>query len=160
MAMADRWLRWKLQRRGDGTTKVPLTIDGRNASSTDPDTWSSLIEAEDSTIGDGIGFALGSGFACIDLDHCYDSRNHLADWAKSFIAPVEDKTWIEISPSGDGLHIWGLMPEVTGIKVRDGMSVEAYSQGRYMTYTGRRFKESPAKLSDLSYLFWLAGRLK
>lgn len=160
MAMADRWLRWKLAKRGDGTTKRPLTVNGGNASSTDSSTWSSLSEAENSRIGDGLGFALGSGFACVDLDHCYDSRNHLTDWAKSFLAPVMGKTYIEISPSGDGLHIWGLMPETLGIKVRDGLNVEAYSQGRYMTYTGRRFKDSPAKLTDLRFLFWLAERLK
>ena len=39
MAMADRWLRWRLVHRGDGTSKRPIRFDGGPASSTDPDTW-------------------------------------------------------------------------------------------------------------------------
>ena len=160
MAMADRWVRWRKVVRGDGTTKIPLTIDGTTASSTDPGTWSTFGAAEASTVGDGLGFARGGGIACIDLDHCYDSRGYLADWAKCLIAPVEGKTWIEISPSGDGLHIWGLMPERTGIKVRGIMNAEAYSQGRYITVTGRTFRDSPARLADLTFPFDLLDRLR
>ena len=152
-------MRWRRIARGDGPTKLPLTVDGAPASSTDPRTWSALTEAEASTAGDGLGFALGDGFACIDLDHCYDSRNHLADWAKMLIAPVEGRTWIEISPSGDGLHIWGTAPETTGIRVRGLMNAEAYSQGRYMTYTGRAFRDAPAALADLTFLFDVLRRL-
>ena len=59
MAMADRWVRWRKVVRGDGTTKIPLTIDGTTASSTDPGTWSTFGAAEASTVGDGLGFALG-----------------------------------------------------------------------------------------------------
>ena len=112
--MADRWLRWQLFHRGDGTSKRPLRFDGALASSTDPATWTSLPAAERSTAGDGLGFALGGGFACIDLDHCYDSRGHLADWAKMLLAPVAGKTWIEISPSGQDLHIWGRCAQTQG----------------------------------------------
>ena len=74
-------------------------------------------------------------------------------------APVEGKTWIEISPGGDGLHIWGLMPERAGIRVRGIMNAEAYSQGRYITVTGRTFRDSPARLADLTFLFSLLDRL-
>lgn len=161
MALADRWVRWQRVTRGDGTTKRPVTVDGVPASSADPATWSPLVVAEASNVGDGLGFALGSGFACIDLDHCYDSRGYLADWAKMIIAPVEGRKYIEVSPGGDGLHIWGLAGERTGIKVRNdlGMNIEAYSQGRYMTYTGRAFRGSPLKLADLSFLFAIMLRL-
>ena len=159
MTHADRWLRWKRVTRGDGTTKRPITIAGRPASSTDPATWCAWWDALGSTAGDGLGFALGGGFACIDLDHCYDSRGYLADWAKCLIAPVMGRTWIEISPSGDGLHIWGLMPERPGIKVRGIMDAEAYSRGRYITVTGHTFRDSPAKLADLTFLFSLLDRL-
>lgn len=159
--MADRWLRWERVARGDGATKRPLTASGTAASSTDPRTWSPLVEAEASDVGDGIGFALGGGFACIDLDHCYDARGRLSDWAKMLLAPVMGRTYIEVSPSGDGLHIWGLAPERTGIRVRNdlGMNIEAYSQGRYMTYTGHTFRDSPMQLADLTFLFDVTRRL-
>lgn len=161
MAMADRWMHWRRITRGDGTSKLPVTVDGSPASSTDMSTWAALPQAESSDVGEGLGFALGDGFACIDLDHCYDERNHLTPWAKMLIAPVADSTWIEISPSGNGLHIWGRYGERTGLKVRNdlGMNIEAYSQGRYMTYTGHRFRKSPAKLADLTFLFDVIAHL-
>lgn len=159
MAMADRWLRWRLAHRGDGTSKRPIRFDGAPASSTDPATWTSLPTAEQSTTGDGLGFALGGGFACIDLDHCYDARGHLADWAKMLLAPVAGRTWVEISPSGQGLHIWGRCAERKGVKVRGLMDAEAYSQGRYMTYTGHAWRDSPARLTDLTFLFDIIGKL-
>lgn len=140
-------------------TKKPLTVEGKAASSTDPSTWSSLLQAESSMAGDGLGFVLGTGFACIDLDHCYDSRGYLADWAKMIIAPVLGRTYIEISPSGDGLHIWGTAPEQTGIKIRGIMNAEAYSQGRYITITGNVFRKAPSKLADLTFLFTIINRL-
>lgn len=159
MAMATRWMRWRRMVRGDGATKMPVCCDGSPASSTNPDTWTALSIAEESKTGDGLGFALGDGFACIDLDHCYDSRGYLADWAKMILAPVEGRTYIEVSPSGDGLHIWGTCAPRKGLKVRGLMNVEAYSQGRYMTWTGRRWRDSPSKLADLTFLFDVIERL-
>lgn len=159
MAMAERWMRWKLVRRGDGATKRPLTWDGRCASSTDRTTWTALPTAEESRVGDGLGFALGDGFACLDLDHCYDSRGYLADWAKMIVAPYVGRTWIEISPSHDGLHVWGLCGERRGVKVRGLMDVEAYSRGRYMTYTGHCWRDSPARLADLTLAFDVLDKL-
>lgn len=101
--------------------------------------------AADSDAGDGLGFALGDGVACIDLDHCLVD-GVLADWA----APVVDAcrgTYMEISPSGDGLHIFGFAHVGKGRK-RGGL--EVYDRGRYMTVTMRRYKRAPLVLRDLS----------
>lgn len=160
MTHADRWLRWKRVTRGDGTTKRPITIAGRPASSTDPTTWCAWWDALGSTAGDGLGFALGGGFACIDLDHCYDRRNHLTDWAKMFLAPVEGRTYIETSPSGDGLHIWGRCAPRAGVRTRGLVTAEAYSRDRYMTVTGRPWHHAPATLADLTFLFDVIERLR
>src|SRR5690606_3396468 len=54
--------------------KVPITPDGRPASSTDPRTWSTYREAARSQAGDGLGFVLGDGVACLDIDLCLDER--------------------------------------------------------------------------------------
>lgn len=147
--MADRWVRWKSVRRGERVTKMPIQVDGLPASSTDSATWTGYPVAEESTVGNGLGFVLGDGFACVDLDHCYDSRNHLADWAK-FILHLAGDTFVEISPSGDGLHIWGLCAPMRGLKIRGHMNVEAYSAGRYITVTGKPYKTSVNKLADLT----------
>src|SRR5690606_40768293 len=45
--------------------KRPITPDGRAASSTDPSTWSTYREAARSQVGDGLGFVLGDGIACL-----------------------------------------------------------------------------------------------
>lgn len=158
MMMQDRWVRWKRIRRADRVTKMPVQVDGTPASSTDPDTWNGYPPVADSTVGDGMGFVLGDGYACIDLDHCYDRRNHLADWAKLLVG-LAPKTFIEISPSGDGLHIWGRCAPRPGIRLRDGMNVEAYSAGRYITVTGRPYKSSARTLADITPLMDLIRKM-
>lgn len=160
MARADRWTRWRYAPRGDGRTKQPVRPDGSPASSTDRRTWCDFSAANSSRIGDGLGFMLGDGFACIDLDHCYTPQRHLEPWAKMILAPVVGKTYIEVSPGGDGLHIFGTCAERSGIKVRGIADAEAYSRGRYMTVTGRTWRDSPAKLADLTFLFDLLERLR
>jgi len=104
-----------------------------------------------SRVGDGFGFVLdGDGIACVDLDHCLDERGRLEPWA----APLLERlpaTYIEVSPSGRGLHIWGTGELQRGRRLMvDGGMVELYGRGRYMTVTGRRFRSAPSRLGDLS----------
>jgi primase-polymerase (primpol)-like protein len=119
--------------------KVPLTTAGRAASSTDPATWADHATVRDSDAGVGAGFVLnGDGIACIDLDHCLDD-GELAAWAAEILASLPP-TYTEVSPSGTGLHVWGLATVGTGRKIRrDGTCVEVYDRARYVTVTGRRY---------------------
>ncbi|KAB7790554.1 hypothetical protein F7D09_0923 [Bifidobacterium leontopitheci] len=162
MRLTVRWCRWAKTMRGGSATKRPIMANGSPASTSDPTTWDCLGSVEASRAGDGTGFMLGDGFACIDLDHCYDNRHHLTPWAKMLIAPVAGTAYIEISPSGDGLHIWGRMDERPGLKIRNelGMNIEAYSVGRYMTVTGRRHPSSGRQLPDLAFLWNVIERLR
>lgn len=161
MMMTDRWVRWRYEPRGQYITKIPLTLEGVLASSTDKNTWADYASVSESNVGDGFGFCLGSGFACIDLDHCYTSNHKLMPWAKMLLAPVQGQTYIELSPSGDGLHIWGKVThDYTGMKLRDMMNVEAYAHGRYITVTRKVWRKSPARLANLDYLFTLIQRLQ
>jgi len=127
--------------------KVPITPDGRAASSTDPSTWSTHSEAARSRVGDGLGFALGDGIACLDIDHCLDGRGRPDARARAILARVPG-AYVEISPSGRGLHVWGVAPEQPG---RRRIAYEAYSTGRYITVTGRVYQRG--KLVDLSDFF-------
>src|SRR5690606_24712086 len=85
-----RWVRHR--------DKVPVTVAGRPASATDPATWSTYAAARRSTVGDGIGFVLGDGVACLDLDHCLVDGvpNELA---REVLARVPG-AYVEVSPSG------------------------------------------------------------
>lgn len=127
--------------------KRPITVAGKSASSTNAETWSTHKEAVAATVGEGIGFVLGAGFACIDLDHCIVD-GELAPWAAAVVA-ANPGTYMEVSRSREGLHIFGLLPEGPGRKIRDGRNIEVYSSGRYIALTNNRFGGSPAELKSL-----------
>lgn len=130
--------------------KIPRRVDGSTASSTDPGSWVSFVTAAEAArdCGRGVGFVLnGDGIACIDLDHCIvDGR--LTDLARGVLAAASG-AYVEISPSGTGLHVWGLASVGKGVR-RDG--VEVYDRGRYMTVTGRRWRGAGRGLVDIQPL--------
>jgi len=135
----DRWMRWDKKLRKGKVQKVPIQLDGTNAKSTDPRTWANYTQAARSTIGEGLGFALGDGIGCIDLDHCLIGGK-LTPAATAYLRDYPEH-FIEISPSGDGLHIWGSMLEQPGRKQTiNGLSIETYSTGRYITITGNTYQ--------------------
>ncbi|MGJ9372255.1 hypothetical protein [Nesterenkonia sp. CF4.4] len=121
---------------------------GRSASVTKPESWARYSEALHSEAGVGLGFMLGGGFACIDLDHCFED-GILLPWAAEVVAANPD-TFTEISMSGEGLHIFGMLDEAKGDKIRDGRNIEVYSRERYIALTGNRFNRAPLKLAPLS----------
>ncbi|MGP9652001.1 hypothetical protein ACT3TP_16135 [Glutamicibacter sp. AOP38-B1-38] len=100
-----------------------------------------------SPVGAGSGFVLGQGIGCIDLDHCFDG-GELLPWAAELVA-ANRGTYIEASMSGEGLHIFGLLAESPGYKIRDGRNIEVYSSRRYIAVTGARFKGAPNVLAPL-----------
>ncbi|MFD3714277.1 bifunctional DNA primase/polymerase [Streptomyces sp. NPDC058677] len=136
--------------------KVPVSVDGGTASSTDPETWSTYRDAARSTAGAGLGFVLdGDGVVALDLDHCLDDEGAVAGWARNVLDAVGDSTWVEVSQGGDGLHIWGhgRLPGDAGrrLQLGDG-SVEVYATGRYIAVTGRTFGGTPQRLGDLQHV--------
>ncbi|MEU5668962.1 hypothetical protein ABZ749_01065 [Micromonospora sp. NPDC047753] len=134
----DRWVRHYRKR--------PIDVHGKAASSTNPVTWCSYVAAKRGTAGHGLGFVLGDGIACLDLDHCLvDGQPD--DRARDVLARVPG-AYVEVSPSGDGLHVWGLAPEQPG---RRRAGIESYSVGRYITVTGDVFQAG--RLVDLSEFF-------
>lgn len=143
----DRWIR----RSED---KVPLTADGAAASSTDPDTWSSHDRARRSRAGVGLGFVLAAedDIVCIDLDHALTDDGTPTDWAAAILERTPP-TWIEVSPSGDGLHIWGRADWLGGRRLpQPGGGIEVYGSSRYITVTGQRYGQAPAQLGQLDDL--------
>ncbi|WUX57455.1 bifunctional DNA primase/polymerase [Streptomyces niveus] len=143
----DRWVRRTAE-------KVPLTVAGMAASSTDPRTWSDYESARKSTHGVGTGFVLSDvdDVVCLDLDHCLNTlTGRLAPWAAAIVRDA-GATYVEVSPSGDGLHIWGRADVRQGRRIRrpDGTAVEIYGTGRYIATTGRRHGNAPSILADVS----------
>ncbi len=140
----DRWVR-------RSATKTPLRADGRGpASSTDSSTWSSYQQARRSPVGVGLGYVLTADdrVVCVDLDHCI-SDGVVAGWAQAILEHAGG-TYVEVSPSGTGLHIWGRGKVSTGRVIRDGeRAIEVYGTGRYIAM-GQRHGAAPSRLADLS----------
>ncbi len=138
-----QWVCWRLEERGGKETKVPY-IPGtlRRASSTDLMTWRTFkaalaaYEAGEPPY-DGIGFVFCSAdpFCAIDLDGVRDpGSGEVAQWAQKIVDAVVEG-YIEVSPSGTGIHII-----VEGV-VRGGAvkkpGFEMYGRDRYFTFSGR-----------------------
>lgn len=136
--------------------KVPLQLDGRRARVDDPATWATWDQVNSSAVGVGTGVVLnGNGLVCIDLDKCVSGRR-LAGWAEQLLSGLPG-TYVEVSMSGRGLHIFG-MADFPGGRVGEfeGHRVEIYGDLRYIAVTGRRWGQAPARLADVSG--WLASR--
>ena len=153
-----QWVSWCYEEREGKLTKVPYVCEtGERASTTDLMTWRtfedvvmSLDTERSATLRvpryDGIGFVFSSAdpFVGIDLDDCRNPETGgIAAWAQKIIARVEEG-YIEISPSGTGVHI------IVEGSVRDGGrsrrkvcvgdevvgEIEMYSRERFFTITG------------------------
>lgn len=152
----DRWVLWRYLTRNGKPTKIPFDAKtGREASSTDSTTWSSLPEVVHALGGgttfSGLGFvfAEGDGLCGVDLDRAIDpGTKKLKPWAKRIVRDLNSYT--EISPSGTGVKIF-----IAGVKPRkrcrtaieDG-EIEIYDRGRYFTTTGQRWPGTPADVED------------
>ena len=170
LAPLPRWVCWKGKPQKDKSgkekiSKIPfyMAYDGsyKMAKTNNPETWGTFKQAKRWESGlqeshKGVGFVLGleQPYICIDLDHCIDSntRQFKDDEAGKTARRVlhiileinGEKTYIEFSPSREGLHIWGraILPAEKEKGVR-GKYIEMYRAGRYMTITGRPFRSFP-----------------
>jgi len=148
MKNSERWILWRREKRGENEkpTKVPIAPWKRDyttpVSATDPENWTDyetasryLRESEGKAA--GLGFVLGDGIVGIDLDKCFNEKNELSDFAKELVEKTD--TYVEVSPSGKGIHIIGLGKIKHSMK-RDNLGLEVYSNDRYFTVTGRALR--------------------
>ena len=147
-----RWVGWKAIQKSPGAKpdKEPFRTDLLNthASSTDPETWGTFEQAvtaleEDDSDFTGIGFVLnGDGIVGVDIDHCVDGTTGDINPAAIALMDSLQAGYIEISPSGTGLRSFGYAePLDRGRKGKlNGLDVEFYSTGRYLTVTGHVVK--------------------
>ena len=152
-----RWVCWAWVRDGFKWTKIPKQASQptRNASSTDPATWSDFPTAVSAAEANGLGIGFvfnGDGLVGIDLDDCREPETgKLLGWAQDIVDHV--KTYTEVSPSGTGIKLFlrGELPD--GIRKKhqrpdgDGV-VEIFSTGRFFTVTGEREYGTPDSVKD------------
>lgn len=134
-----RWVSW-------GKDKIPFDprVPNSPANVMDPETWGTFeaarIAYEDGGR-NGVGFVLNKdGLVGVDLDGCV--AHGTPDPKAIAILDRIGCRYIEISPSGTGLRSFGYSMQENRCKgILDGIKVELYSGGRYLTVTGHVFRE-------------------
>lgn len=135
-----RWVNWRLETRKDKTTKLPYSVSGELASSTDPSTWSDFDTAFAASKQVGIVFTPEQNLLGIDIDHCLKNRalEHQQAVAIELLLK-EAHTYVEVSPSGDGLHLFLKLTAPLKLAANRHAPYEAYTSGRYFTATNDPF---------------------
>lgn len=140
-----RWVGYRLVPDKDGgkPRKVPINaVTGKNAQSNNPDTWTDYETAKAAAEQygyNGIGFMFlkDDGFVGVDIDHCYDpATNTFNEVATAIMA--KQPTYMEFSPSGDGVHVWFKGTKPKGPSKNTNTGVEMYDSVRYFTVTERQ----------------------
>lgn len=143
-----QWVLWELRTLpGDKKPrKVPLQLNGTEASSTNPATWTTLDLAY-ATYADnkrfaGIGymFSAEDPYTGVDLDGCVVD-GELTDEAKAIVLSLNSYT--ERSQSGYGLHVL-VKAQKPGTKCKNSKAgFELYDKERFFIVTGDHVKGAP-----------------
>lgn len=136
------WIKWTYREGGrNKPLKVPLQVNGHEAKTNDPSTWTTFNSIKDS---DKIGFCFteSSGVIGIDFDDAVNADGSIKPWAKDIIEKLQSYT--EYSPSGKGLHILAkanvdMSKFKKKYKISETEAIEIYNNGRYFTVTGNQY---------------------
>lgn len=142
----NQWVCWRCEVVDGKPKKVPLNANsGVACDYTSSSNWAAFEVAREAAITNkcGIGFVLSSddGLACIDIDVAPGERPSNAQ-----VAIYENfKSYAEISPSGNGLHVW-VKGRVERNRKRAG--VELYGAKRFITVTGAVAKDRKQSIAE------------
>lgn len=140
---------WKRETRKGGPTKVAYNPQsGRKAHVDRPQDFvdfQTAMKYADSY--SGLGIRVSGKLGMIDLDHCFTEDKKLMPWAADVTAHCQN-AYIEISPSGAGLHMAFLLPEgfiydTDAYYIKKG-NIEFYCENatnRFMTMTGNIYQD-------------------
>lgn len=152
---APIWISWKLVKKPEQEkpTKVPIQKNGQLASSTDASTWATFDEVGDNK---GVVFEPTVGIVGIDFDHVVKDGVIVNKVIDEFVRSA--KTYVEYSPSGTGVHLLFRSTERIDLEANkhhfnDTESIEAYTWGRYFTFTGNEHPYSKPILEVDSEIF-------
>lgn len=177
MKSRNQWIvwRWDFRTNGDNkiiSTKLPLQVNGKRASSTDPETWSSYDEAyeayQNNTQYAGVGYIISKddGVVGIDFDNCLQvSEDGVPTFNTDILGLIESyASYTEASPSQTGLKMLGLgeIPKSvlnsgagSGFKVNnylEDIDIEVYQHSRFFTITSRKLTVKPNELDSIQGL--------
>ena len=143
-----RWVLWSAEKSGARVTKIPYSITGKKASSTDQTTWATYKQAKDAlnNFGSGIGviFTPDETLLGIDIDHVLEDGKLSGEHTKAITDLIKKAdTFTEVSPSGTGLHLYLQLTAPLTLKANRRPPFEAYTSGRFFTFTEQSFSKNP-----------------
>jgi putative DNA primase/helicase len=148
----NQWVLWRAEQCGGRRTKIPYSLNGKKASTSDSATWADFANVSErygKGYFDGIGFVFAEDddLTGIALDHCI-CNGKLEPKAAAIVGAL--KSYTEYSVSGNGLHIIARASVEQGVRSssrsRLDIPVEIYSCGRYFTVTGNAYGK-PASIA-------------
>jgi hypothetical protein len=161
LLLRPQWAIWRLTWTGTRWSKPPFQARDpqRHASSADPNTWTDYATAVAAAAehGDGVSYMLAPDdeLAAADIDHVRDPATRtIAEWAQRLLEQA-GSTYIEISPSGTGLRIWGTAAGDSlhrKFSLEHGTAFELFRRTRKpLTVTGLQLGRCP-QLSNIDRL--------
>lgn len=145
MTSLPNWVLWKLEDVNGRQTKVPYSaLYNGKASSTNKDTWTtfdnvSRVYADNMDTYSGIGFvfSLDSRLIFIDIDHCIND-GILDERASDILEAFHHNTFVEVSQSGTGLHLF-VIGQIPKSFKNPHNGVEMYPEKRFVAMTGNAY---------------------
>jgi putative DNA primase/helicase len=148
------WVIWRYEARPgkEKPAKRPYTPGtGRPARIDVPATWGTWPQAlaryqHGGWNGLGFVFTAADPYSGVDLDACRDPQTgEVVPWAWEIVGNLA--SYIEVSPSGRGLHILvkAELPDHSG---RKHGAVEIYDHQRYFAVTGEHLAGTPATIEE------------
>jgi len=163
-----QWVVWKTVIRDGEPAKMPFQVDGTDAKSNDPTTWTTFAAAWDRYQRggyEGVGYVFShyDPFVGIDFDGCRDlGTGVISAWAKDAIEKLD--SYSEVSPSGTGVKVFveGTFPFDKGKNKKlkqfpdvggKAAGIEMYTEKRYFTTTGHRLANLSPNVEKRSVRF-------
>jgi len=139
------WILWGYRERDGTIIKVPIDPKtGAWTNAHDPKNWITFEDAlkysKTDNLGIGFDFTKGLGYVFIDLDHVLENGVIKNQRIKEIVENAD--TFIEISPSGEGLHLFFkcFNFDFDSTRLKD-LPIEIYTDARYSTFTGVPYGE-------------------
>lgn len=162
----DQWLLWD---SSADTPRRPHWKGNFGISWPDPDCWHSFedaVDAAETRESWGIGYVMAADnddytpgvYGCVDIDGAYDENGDLRDWVPELSSFTDALTYIEYSPSGNGLHIPIVASDVpdwwSDSQIDDHEGVDVLTN-KFCTFTGDTHSESGSSIAGVDPTSWL-----
>jgi len=139
------WILWDYRERDGNIIKAPIDPKtGAWTNAHDPKNWLTFEDAlkysKENNLGIGFDFTKDLGYVFIDLDHVLENGVIKNQRIKEIVENAD--TFIEISPSGGGLHLFFkcFNFDFDSTRLKD-LPIEIYTDARYSTFTGVPYGE-------------------